>query len=197
MKNLFTLLFISFATISLNAQNGNSGLPYYQIPDYPKKYTNMTVAARMVDGLGFRYYWATEGLREEDLAYKPSSEGRTTRQTIEHIYSLSRTIINAAKGQANEGQLDMEISFEEMRKKTLMNIKNASDILKKSKKKDMKKMKAIFKRKDRTSEYPFWNMINGPIADAIWHVGQVVSFRRSSGNPFNSKASMFRGRLRE
>ncbi len=197
MKKFSTLLFLCLSTIAINAQNRNSELPYYQIPDYPEKYTNMTVAARMVDGLGFRYYWATEGLREEDLAYKPSPEARDTRHTLEHIYGLSRTIINAAKGQANEGPLDMDISYEEMRKNTLINIKSASDILKSSKKKDMKKMKAIFKRKDRTSEYPFWNMINGPIADAIWHCGQVVSFRRASGNPFNSKVSVFQGKLRE
>lgn len=40
-------------------------------------------------------------------------------------------------------------------------------------------------------------MLNGPIADALWHVGQVVSFRRSSGNPFNSKVSVFSGKVRE
>ena len=37
-------------------------LPYYQIPDYPSSYNAATVAARTIDGLGFRYYWATEGL---------------------------------------------------------------------------------------------------------------------------------------
>ena len=37
----------------------------------------------------------------------------------------------------------------------------------------------------------------GPIADALWHVGQVVTFRRSSGNPFNSKASVFTGKVRQ
>lgn len=49
----------------------------------------------------------------------------------------------------------------------------------------------------KRSEFPFWNMLNGPIADALWHVGQVVSFRRSSGNPFNSKVSVFSGKVRE
>ena len=44
-----------------------SKLPYYEIPDYPETYTAGSVAARMLDGLGFRYYWATEGLNEDDL----------------------------------------------------------------------------------------------------------------------------------
>src|SRR4030095_3596210 len=43
---------------------------YYTIPDTPKSFTANNVAARMVDGLGFRYFWATEGLTDKDLAYK-------------------------------------------------------------------------------------------------------------------------------
>ncbi|HNP07210.1 MAG TPA: hypothetical protein PKN99_06270 [Cyclobacteriaceae bacterium] len=53
----------------------------------------------------------------------------------------------------------------------------------------------VFQSGDKKTEYPFWNLLNGPIADAIWHVGQVVSFRRSSGNPINSKAEVLLGKL--
>ncbi|MEO1261427.1 MAG: hypothetical protein AAFZ15_21670 [Bacteroidota bacterium] len=197
MKKSIALLFCLIFLTCLTAQDEMTELPYYQIPDYPEKYTNVNVAARMIDGLGFRYYWASEGLREEDLNYKPSEDARTTRATIEHIYGLSRVILNASKNQANEGSLDYDISFAEMRKNTLNNIKTASDILKNSKKKDLKKKRMIFKRKDRTNEFPYWNAINGPIADAIWHCGQLVSFRRASGNPFNSKVSVLRGKVRE
>ena len=77
------------------------------------------------------------------------------------------------------------------------NFKEASDLLKSDNEKDLANCNVTFKRSEKTSEYPFWNLINGPIADAIWHVGQVVSFRRSSGNPFNSKASVFTGKLRD
>ena len=31
---------------------------------------------RMIDGLGFRYYWSTDGLRAKDLAYQPKGEGQ-------------------------------------------------------------------------------------------------------------------------
>ena len=47
------------------------------------------------------------------------------------------------------------------------------------------------------ARFPFWNIINGPISDALWHCGQVVLLRRSSGNPFNSKVSVFSGKLRD
>ena len=62
---------------------------------------------------------------------------------------------------------------------------------------DLKEHTIIFLSGENTSEFPFWNQINGPIEDAVWHCGQVISFRRSSGNPYNSKASVFTGKLRD
>jgi hypothetical protein len=175
-----------------------SDLPYYQIPEYPAEYTAYTVAARMVDGLGFRYYWATEGLRQEDLIFKPNEEARTTEETIDHILGLTKVILNSVKKVPNERSAnEPKLSFEEKRRQTLLNIKMTSDILKASKEGDLEEYKIIFKNGDKTTEYPFWNQLNGPIEDAVWHVGQVVSFRRSSGNPFNSKASVLNGKLRD
>ena len=84
-----------------------------------------------------------------------------------------------------------------MRSTTLNNLKEASDTLKALNKSDLSELKVIFKRGERTAEYPYWNMLNGPIADAIWHAGQVVSNRRASGNPINPKVSVFSGKNRE
>ena len=61
---------------------------------------------------------------------------------------------------------------------------------------DLTEFQIIFKKEKGTTELPFWNMINGPIADALWHCGQIVSFRRSSGNPYNSNASVLTGKVR-
>ena len=197
----FTLFFIISILISTNLkaqEQDNTELPYYQIPDYPEKYTAGSVAARMVDGLGFRYFWATDGLREVDLQFKPSEDGRTCAETIDHIFGLSFVIVNATEEEINDFTIERPtLSYEEKRHKTLENLKQASNILKKSDADQMEKFKVIFKGNNGTSEYPFWNNINGPIADAIWHCGQVVLLRRASGNPFNSKASLFNGKLRE
>lgn len=202
MRSLFgMLLFIT--AIMVQAQNtttnsSNLELPYATIPDYPEKYTAGTVAARTVDGLGFRFYWATDSLRPEDLAFKPNAEARTTEETINHIYQLSSMLKNAVLGKANGNDPDVvKMSFEEKRTATLINIKSTSDILLTSSADQVASYKIIFKRKDgSTSEYPFWNILNGPLADAIWHVGQIVSHRRSSGNPFNSNVSVLNGKLR-
>ncbi len=199
-----SIVFFSLLTMTtLTAQNSGqpaastSGLPFYEIPAYPEMYTPETVAARMIDGLGFRYYWATEGLREEDLAYRPNDEARTSGETLDHILDLTDVIVNAVKQEPNvRGGEKPVLTFEEMRKATLENLKTASDLLK-TDQVGLQDCKLVFQNPDRTSEYPFWNNINGPIADAIWHCGQVVSLRRSSGNPFNSKVSVFSGKLRD
>lgn len=172
-------------------------LPYAEIPAAPETYTAETVVARMVDGLGFRYYWATEGLRQEDLDYKPSEEARTCNETLDHIRGLSEVVANAVKQQPNIRSVERpELTFEEKRRATLENLKSASDLLR-SGKVQLEDCLVVFESPDRKSEYPFWNNLNGPLADALWHTGQVVSFRRASGNPFNSKVSVFQGRLRE
>ena len=70
-------------------------------------------------------------------------------------------------------------------------LKQAADVFRVAE--DLSQFKIVFNRGGKTSEYPFWNQINGPIADAIWHTGQIITHRRTSGNPYNSKASVFTG----
>ena len=173
-------------------------LPYYEIPAYPETYSPGNVIARVVDGLGYRYYWATEGLRESDLNYKPSEESRTTAETLDHILGLTKVLVNTTKNVANINPADVkQMTWEEKRKETLENIRTASEILKTSSEKDVEGFQVVFQRSDSKSVYPFWNLLNGPLADAIYHVGQVVSFRRSSGNPINPKVSVFMGKTRD
>lgn len=193
MKTSYTLFLLIFISMSLHAQDKNT-LPYYEIPEAAKEYTAGTVASRMVDGLGFRYYWATEGLTAKDLAFQPNDEARTSGETIDHILGLTQMIVNATLQVAN-GASQPTMTFAEKRKKTLLNIQKASKILRKST--DISKFKIIFKRGNNTSEFPFWNQLNGPISDALWHVGQVVSFRRSSGNPLPKGISVFTGKVKK
>ncbi len=88
------------------------------------------------------------------------------------------------------------MDFPTLRKATLENLKTASDLLRSGKVK-LEDCKIVFQHSETKSEYPFWNNLNRPLADALWHTGQVVSFRRSSGNPFSSKVSVFNGKVRE
>lgn len=193
--NKSNIILLTFFLILNMMYAQDQSLPFYEIPEYPENYNQGTVAARMVEGLGFRYYWATEGLRDVDLKYKPGDDARTTEETIDHILGLSNVIVNATLQKPN-GKTDFSgLSFAEKRKLTLNNLKTSADILKNSN--DLSQFKIIFVRDGKSTEYPFWNQINGPIEDAVWHCGQVVLLRRSSGNPYNSKASVFSGKVRE
>lgn len=198
-----TLLFVllSLAQITYSQTPSTMNLPYREIPDgYSETYTAGTVAARMLDGLGFRFYWATDDLRPEDLSFRPNDEARTTEHTIDHILGLVRVINNSVNQRPNiNGTAYPEQDFQGKRKETLELIQEAADILRNSSAADFENYKIIFKNDDGQSEFPFWNQLNGPIADALWHIGQVVSFRRSSGNPFASgddKPGVFTGKVR-
>lgn len=171
-------------------------LPYAVIPDAPNEFTAGSVVSRMVDGLGFRYYWATEQLTDKNLDYAPGNDGRTIRQTLEHLYGLSKVVLNSAKKQATDRTVkDQELNAEEQRKATLENFKMASELFAETK--DLNEHPVIFKRSNGESEFPFWNNINGPIEDAIWHAGQIVVLRRSAGNPINPKVNVFLGKLND
>ena len=183
MKKITLLL--AFMT-SIGMAQDKEILPYYEIPEHADSYTAGSAASRMLDGLGFRYYWATEGLRVEDLEYKPSESGRTSAETIDNLLGLSNFILNSISTEKSSDSTEV-LTFIEKRKQTLLNIKKASEILRTID--DISQFD--------NDRFPFWNIINGPISDALWHCGQVVMLRRASGNPFNSKVNVFSGKLRE
>lgn len=196
-----TLIFIGLLACSatIYAQNTESEvLPYRQIPNYPANYEAGSMVARMIDGLGYRFYWATEGLTEKDLAFKPSEKARNTQETIEHIYNLTTFIVHIHQGlPAPSRNKKAKLTFQELRRKTLFNLQKASQLMAKKKAQAFSKYPIIFKRGDKETKLPYWHLINGPIADAIYHTGQIVSFRRMSGNPMNPKVSVFMGKTRE
>ncbi|MGA0232790.1 MAG: hypothetical protein ACO3MB_07940, partial [Saprospiraceae bacterium] len=63
-------------------------LPYMEIEDYPSNNNSGAIMQRLTDGLGYRYYWATEGLTAEELNYTADNDSRSIRKTLEHIHSL-------------------------------------------------------------------------------------------------------------
>ncbi len=185
---LFLLTFLIVMS-SLSAQEMDF---YAQIPEAPEQYSSGAILGRMVDALGFRYYWATKGLTEKELAYEPGNDGRTIGQTLAHIYDLTYTIATtAAKEPIVYPKKPIPESFEELRKGTLEHIRRAGELFKGSSKIDDHKLQ--FKRGERLREFPIWNLINGQLVDAIYHVGQIVSQRRTAGNPMDPGVNVFMG----
>lgn len=191
-KKLLYLISV-VAVFSIAAQDPDPQDYYYEMPDYPSEYTGGTVAGRMIDGLGFRYYWATAGLTEQDLTYRPTEEARNVEETIEHILALTDIVLKTTTKETVSFTEIEGLSFAEKRNKTLDNLKLASERIKQIASSELDENRMVFSEE---SAYPFWNLLNGPLADAIYHVGQVVSFRRISGNPINPNISVLSGKLR-
>lgn len=173
-------------------------LPYAALPAAPEKYTPENVAARLIDALAFRYYWATEALSAEDLEYRPTAEARSTIETIEHIFVLVQIIKCTAEQKPFDREAEIkEMDFAELRAQTLKDLKLASTLLHNSEAGTLEAFPVRLKKGEEIIEKPFWNAINGMISDAVTHVGQIVSFRRTSGNPVPKKVSYFSGDVQD
>lgn len=185
----FLLIYVFSLNVSSSAQ---SELLYKEIPSYPANYTQSTVISRMIDGLGYRYYWATENLRALDLDFKPDTLARSTFETMEHIYGLSFMILNASKNQVNHRRDPVQMTANDLRLATLYNLKSASAAM--ALVENLEELNILFEGSTGRKALPFWYVLNGPLADAIYHTGQMVSFRRTSGNPMNPKVNVFMGK---
>ncbi len=87
------------------------------------------------------------------------------------------------------------MTFTELRNGTLKNLKIVYDMLNENA--DISQMQVRLNLNGQSLAFPFWNAINGPISDSLWHTGQIVSFRRASGNPINPKVNVFIGKTME
>ena len=182
---------------SQNMKENNTMIksPYDSIGEYPADVTSAAVLQRVIDGFGYRYNWATEGLNDTDLAYEPGNEGKSAMEVIKHINSLSKTVLNTVKGLPNvRPESPGPTDFASIRSNTLSNIKEASDYLRANPNLDLENNKIVFARGEKKSEFPFWHLLNGPLLDAVYHTGQIVSYRRSTGNPSNPKVNVFSGK---
>ena len=186
-------IFLVFFFISTSLMSQDK-LPFKTIPGAPDNITTGTSLARMTQGIGFRYYWATESLSAEDLKYRPSEEAQSMLETIKHVYGLSNMIFNAASGKENIRPLtDIPQNYANLRKATLSFLEDASLLFLNASKEELTLMKVKFNRDGNRSSYPIWNLINGPLSDVLYHTGQIVSFRRTSGNPIAKGVNVFMG----
>lgn len=180
--------------LTMTSMYSQKKLPFYQIPEAPNEISSTNIMVRMVQGLGFRYHWATQDLTEKDLKYRPSKDAISNFETIKHIYNLSNTIYNSTKTSTNiRSEKKVPTDYRSLRRETLNNLKLTSEAFESFNDEELKNVKIIIQRKSGNYEFPIWNLINGPISDAIYHTGQLVSFRRTSGNPIPKGVNVFLG----
>ena len=194
MKALFFIL-LGLYHLTIMSQNSEY---FKDISEYPTEINNGNIISRMINGLGYRYYWATENLKENDLMYRPSKDAYSTKETIVHIFTLSKTVYNTTLSKINERpDIDIPGDYESIRNETLQFLEKASKNFSNLNSEELDQMKIKFIRGGTIKSFPIWNLLNGPIADAIYHTGQIVSFRRTTGNPIDSSVNVFMGSYRQ
>ena len=191
------LFFILLGLYHLNIMSQTSEY-FKDISEYPTEINNGNIISRMINGLGYRYYWATEKLKKNDLIYRPSKDAYSTKETMVHIFTLSKTVYNTTLSKINERpDIDIPGDYESIRNETLQFLEKASKNFSNLNSEELDQMKIKFIRGGTIKSFPIWNLLNGPIADAIYHTGQIVSFRRTTGNPIDSSVNVFMGSYRQ
>jgi hypothetical protein len=156
-----------------------SDLPYYTIPEAPKEMNASKVLVRLFDGIGFRYRWATEDLKEEDMDFQPCASSMDLKDLMKHINGLLN--VSEAFLTGREITQVREVGLFERRKETLTTIVRIREALMKID--DEYLSNRMYKPPWREGEYPIWTLINGPLSDSLTHIGQIASWRRIHGNP--------------
>ncbi len=118
---------------------------------------------------------------------------------MEHILGLAEMVCSAARREpVNQPTGIDEMSYAELRTATLQHLETASSLFGGLPADSLSRRPIVFERPDGSrSEVPVFTLIHGPLTDAIYHTGQIVTMRRAAGNPTNPRVSMFRGRLNQ
>lgn len=172
-------------------------LPMDEIPTPTSTLKAGDIISRMIQGLGYRFYWASKDLRTEDLSYRPSKDGASSLETLQHIYGLSLMILNAYSSTPNKRPLRaLPEDYRFLRQSILTNLDQSAQLYSGKSEEEVHKMNVVFERDGKISRFPVWNLLNGPLSDAIYHTGQLVSFRRTTGNPIQKGVSVFLGKTK-
>jgi hypothetical protein len=144
-------------------------LPFRSVSRYPAEVSGPAVMARLLDSLGFRFYWATEGLNPVDYDFSPGSGCMSIRELVGHVWGLVNWTCLAVWGQAEKRPGEVELQREHILR-LIHRLREHLESL------DDRVLGSI-----AIDGKPFWHLINGPMADALTHVGQINSFRRLAG----------------
>lgn len=152
---------------------------FERLPEPASTVNSVTILLRMVDALGFRYRWAVEGLQDKNLEFRPVESSMDLLELMKHIHFLCSRIELCFT--SRESFPDQPENLDTLITQTLGMLENTRNGIAGMKEPDLEKCHVI--RKGTGEKIPFWYFINGPLADALTHVGQITTWRRVMGNP--------------
>jgi len=163
---------------------------FRSLPPGPETVTGGSVLVRLVEGIGFRFTWATEGLRESDLSFRTTPETMCIAELAGHVLGLVSWVAAAAGAiPAGPQESGSPPPFPEVRRQVLEVLALLHARFAGMKDEEIGGIRI----ESRAGPVPWPHMVNGPLADALTHIGQIAVLRRASGNPM-PKANMFLGR---
>jgi hypothetical protein len=144
---------------------------YHSIPATPGEISAVNIVCRVLAGMGFRFYWATEQLTEKTYTFQPCEGARSIGETVEHIWDLLNWIYCAIdpKGKVKPSE------SKEMRESSLELIAVLEETFSKMDNEELASIKIL--------NQSFWPIINGPLSDVLTHIGQITTLRRMVGSP--------------
>jgi hypothetical protein len=163
---------------------------FRSLPPGPAAVSGSAVLVRLVEGIGFRFTWATEGLREQDLAFRPTPETMCIAEQTGHVLELVAWVA-AATGAITAGSQEPASAppFPEARQRIMEVLALLRARLAGMTDGEI----GAIQIGSRAGPVPWPHIVNGPLADALTHIGQIAVLRRSCGNPV-PKANVFLGR---
>lgn len=149
------------------------------IPHNPDSFTGASVMAKLVDTVSVRYQLAIQGLTQDDKDFRVTPESMSMLETQKHIFLLMRWIAKSVDAPIEKAARHK--NFDDFKEDILTTCAVLSRHLQGMDDAVLEKSTIYLKRAD--THYPIWNVIGGPLSDALHHIGQIVSWRRINGNP--------------
>lgn len=137
------------------------------------------ILARFVDTVKVRYQLATTDLTESNKAFRATPESMSMMELQKHILLLLKWISKSVEAPM-EKKAKAE-NFEDFQNDIVHSCDVLRDHLLNMDDDTLSQVKIYMKRND--THYPIWFIINGPLSDALHHIGQIVTWRRIDGNP--------------
>ena len=157
---------------------------YYHLPQEPGEVSAVNILLRLVDGIGFRYRWATEQITGESAEYKPAPGSMSYQELLLHIFKLIHVVNAHFAGETSLVWPPEKSDVQSLISGTIDLLQNLRGRLQEINDTELTRFS--------TKGYSFWYMINGPLADALTHIGQLNSWNRISGHP-SLPVDVFRG----
>ncbi len=147
------------------------------MPNDPGDVSASSVLAHIIDSAGFRYYWATSGIPASALGFMPSPGSMTLGKLVQHLEQLAGWLRLTLTGTAAEAAGE---TLDTIRTQTLESLAASSASVRAMSATDLE---SVTLARGSGDALPIWNLMHGPLADFLTHVGQVAAWRRMAGNP--------------